>query len=267
MKNHENHETTMKNHGNQPKTMKNPWNYLEKQWLYLKKPWKPTYNHEKPWNYLEKPWKQTLNHEKPWNYFVKPWKPTKNHETTLENHGNQHKKPWKPIKTIKTYETTLKNQGNQPKTMKLPCKIIKHYKQTDRHFEKVIIFRDTHTYTNTLHHNIYITIIKIKSKGNLLMVCCNSSFSSSILLFTSSKSLSRSPWELFNQYIFIYISINILSCCDNYLSLTVTLKTQIFQTENFCWRLSWNQTVTCSNRTFSLFTTSKRSFAFPSIWS
>ena len=37
-------------------------------------------------------------------------------------------------------------------------------------------------------------------KGNLLMVCCSSSFSSSILLFTSSKSLSRSPWKLLNQY-------------------------------------------------------------------
>ena len=115
--------------------------------------------------------------------------------------------------------------------------------------------------------NIIIIITSIKNKGNLLMVCCSSSFSSSILLFTSSKSLSRSPWELFNQYTLIYISINIISCCENYLSLMVNLKTQIFQTENSCWRLSWNQKVTCSNRTFSLFTTSKRSFAFPSIWS
>ena len=112
---------------------------------------------------------------------------------------------------------------------------------------------------------IIITIIK--NKGNLLMVCCSSSFSSSILLFTSSKSLSRSPWELFNQYTLIYISINISSCCENYLSLMVKLKTQIFQTENFNWRLYWNQKVTCSNRTFSLFTTSNRSFALPSIWS
>ena len=42
--------------------------------------------------------------------------------------------------------------------MKLPCKTIKHYKQTDRTFKKVIIFRDTQTNTQTLHHDIYITI-------------------------------------------------------------------------------------------------------------
>ena len=35
---------------------------------------------------------------------------------------------------------------------------IKHYKQTDRPYKKVIIFRDTHTNSQTLHHNIYINI-------------------------------------------------------------------------------------------------------------
>ena len=42
--------------------------------------------------------------------------------------------------------------------MKLPHKTIKHYKQTDRPFKKVIIFHDTQTDTQTLHHNIFITI-------------------------------------------------------------------------------------------------------------
>ena len=42
--------------------------------------------------------------------------------------------------------------------MKLPCKTVKLYKQTVRPFKKVIIFRDTQTNTQTLHHNIYIII-------------------------------------------------------------------------------------------------------------
>ena len=42
--------STKKKHVNQPKTMIN-------HETTLKKPWKPTKNHDKPWNHLEKPWK------------------------------------------------------------------------------------------------------------------------------------------------------------------------------------------------------------------
>ena len=148
---------------------------------------------------------------------------------------------------------------------------------------------------------------KNNKKGNMLVVCCSSSFSwiwSSIIitiifvfninhnhhhhhqeqdegepvdgllqllllvldppLHQLEVSLTVTLKIVESIYI-IFISTNILSCCDNYLS--ITLRTQIFQTENSYGRLSWNHTITCSNPTFSLFTTSKRSFAFPSIWS
>ena len=61
----------------------------------LKKPWKPTKNHDKPWNHLEKPWKPTKNHDKPWN-----------HLETMETNQN-HEKPWIYLEKTRKPQTGL----------------------------------------------------------------------------------------------------------------------------------------------------------------